>query len=419
MAAYQISGGESLKGSIEIHGSKNAALPLLAASLLHRGTTVLYGCPDILDVRYMIEILRSVGCGIECKKDFLKIDASDISVENVSRNCIGKMRSSILLLGALIGRCHELALDYPGGCTIGARPVDMHLEALRKMGVHIDEQGEQIYCQSDNLIGTHIYLNYPSVGATENIIMAAVHAEGITWIHNAAKEPEVVELAEFLRKMGAEIYGAGSKRIGILGKCPLRNIKYRIMGDRIVAGTYLLAAAGTRGEIEIKGVHANNMHALLHICEEMGCRIQIRDYSISLSSKHRLFSVSDIHTQPFPGIPTDMQSQLMAVLTTAQGESVIYEHVFEKRFRTAEELVRLGADIQIKNNRAVIRGVKQLKGCFVSANDLRGGAALIIAGLMAEGDTIVDNSIFVERGYQDICKDLKQLGAKIKIMNGK
>lgn len=419
MPAYQITGGERLKGSIDIHGSKNEALPVIAAALLHRGKTVIYGCPNILDVRYMVEILRSLGCEIFWNEDGLMIDASEIHVEDLSRVCVGKMRSSILLLGALLGRCNELALDYPGGCTIGTRPVDMHLTAFTKMGVHIKEQDGRIFCESKGLLGDRIFLPYPSVGATENIMIAAVLAEGITWIHNAAKEPEVVALAEFLNQMGAAICGAGTERIGIVGRCSLKDTEYRIKGDRIVAGTYLLAAAGTQGEIEIKGVHAGDLHALLHICEEMGCRIQITENGVYLNSKHRLFSVQDIHTQPFPGVPTDMQSQLMAVLSMARGETVIYEHVFEKRFRTADELVRMGADIQIKNNRAVIRGVEKLKGCSVSAKDLRGGAALVIAGLMAEGDTIVENSIFVERGYQDICKDLRQLGATIKIINGK
>ena len=417
MASFQITGGEPLAGCIEIQGSKNAALPILAAALLHRGVTILYGCPNILDVQYMIKIMRSLGCEIEQEASYLKIDASEINAEHLSRECVGKMRSSILLLGALIGRCERLTLDYPGGCTIGSRPIDLHLNALKMMGVHIQEKEEQIVCSSKNIYGKRIRLPYPSVGATENIIMAAVLAEGVTWIDNAAKEPEIMDLARFLNQMGSCIHGAGTDCIGILGKCSLRDTEYKIMGDRIVAGTYLLAAAGTRGSIEIKGVQVKELQALLHICEEMGCRVQNYGKSIILDSKHRLFSVKDIHTQPFPGVATDLQSQLMSVLSMARGETTIYEHVFENRFQTAEELGRMGADIQIKNNRAVIRGVKKLKGCPVSAKDLRGGAALIIAGLMAEGDSIVENSIFVERGYQDICSDLKQLGASIKVIN--
>ena len=419
MAAFQITGGEPLIGSIDIQGSKNASLPILAASLLHQGITVLYGCPNILDVRYMIEIIRSLGCKIEWNSEFLQIDASEVDVEHLSRSCLGKMRSSILLLGALIGRCGKLKLDYPGGCTIGARPIDMHLNAFKSMGVQIKEVDDQIICYTDKLYGKRIVLPYPSVGATENLMMAAVWAEGVTWIENAAKEPEVIELARFLNQMGGCIHGEGTDRIGILGKCSLHDVAYKITGDRIVAGTYLLAAAGTKGRIEIRGVQVKDLQAVLHICEEMGCRIQKSEKSVFLESKHRLFSVKDIHTQPFPGFPTDMQSQLMAVLSTAKGVTIIHEHVFEKRFRTAKELGRMGADIQIKNNRAVIRGVESLKGYSVSAMDLRGGAALIIAGLMAEGDSIVENSIFVERGYQDICKDLRQLGANIKIINGK
>ena len=419
IAAYQISGGKPLNGSLVIQGSKNAALPLIAAALLHRGITILHRCPNIMDVRYMIEILRSIGCEIEWSQDMLRIDASEIYVDHLLETCVGKMRSSILLSGAILGRCENLTLDYPGGCTIGERPIDFHLNALKYMGVHIDDQGDRIICSRKELVGRPIVLAYPSVGATENIMMAAVHAKGVTWIYNAAKEPEVVDLACFLRSMGVKIYGAGTDCIGIYGGCPLRDVEYTIMGDRIVAGTYLLAAAATKGNIEVKGVSVKHLQILLHICEEMGCQVCLTDQGIRLEARHRLFSVNDIHTHPFPGFPTDMQSQMLSVLSMARGESVLYEHVFENRFQTVEELVRMGADIQIKKNRAVIRGVDKLRGCTVSAKDLRGGAALVIAGLAAEGDTIVENSIFVERGYQDICKDLEQLGAVIKIMNGK
>ncbi|WP_418462539.1 UDP-N-acetylglucosamine 1-carboxyvinyltransferase [Frisingicoccus sp.] len=414
MSSYLISGGRSLSGQLHVHGSKNAALPIIAASLLHHGVTVIRGCPDILDVRYMIEILRSIGCGVLYEGDVLQIDASEICLENISRECVGKMRSSILLLGAALGRCRRMILDYPGGCTIGARPVDIHLKALEQMGVHIEEKDGAIHCETGGLSGVRIVLPYPSVGATENLMMAGAMAEGITWIQNAAKEPEVSDLAGFLSAMGVSIYGAGTDRIGILGKCSLHDAEYRVMTDRIVAGTYLLAAAGTGGEIELLDVAERHIHCLLHLCEAMGCEIRMTERGIRIKSARRLFAVEDIHTQPFPGFPTDMQSQLMAVLATARGESVIYEHIFENRFRTAGELQKMGADIQIKNNRAVIRGVRKLKGCHVSAKDLRGGAALVIAGLMAEGDTIVENSIFVERGYQDICKDLTQLGAEIR-----
>ena len=414
MSSYLISGGRPLNGQLHVHGSKNAALPIIAASLLHHGVTVIRGCPDILDVRYMIKILRSIGCEVLYQGDVLQIDASEICLENISRECVGKMRSSILLLGAALGRCRHMILDYPGGCTIGARPVDIHLKALEQMGVHIEERDGAIHCETGGLSGARIVLPYPSVGATENLMMAGAMAEGSTWIQNAAKEPEVSDLAGFLSALGVSIYGAGTDRIGILGKCSLHDAEYRVMPDRIVAGTYLLAAAGTGGKIELMNVAEHHVHCLMHLCEAMGCEIRMTEKGIRLKSARRLFAVEDIHTQPFPGFPTDMQSQMMAVLATARGESVIYEHIFENRFRTAGELQKMGADIQIKNNRAVIRGVRKLKGCNVSARDLRGGAALVIAGLMAEGDTIVENSIFVERGYQDICKDLTQLGAEIR-----
>lgn len=419
MSSYLISGGRELFGSLEVQGSKNAVLPMIAASLLHQGVTVIRGCPDILDVRYMLEILRSIGCNVLWQENDIYIDAADIHLEQLSRECIGKMRSSILLMGAVLGRCHCLELDYPGGCTIGARPVDIHLRALEQMGVIVEEGGGSIRCMADSLSGARIVLPYPSVGATENIMMAAVMADGITWIHNAAREPEIVDLADFLKMMGVMICGAGTEQIGILGKCHLKDCEYRVMGDRIVAGTYLLAAAGAGGEVQISGVAAKHIHSLLNLCEAMGCQVRLTEQGIYLKSSRKLFAIKDIHTQPFPGFPTDLQSQLMAVLAMARGESRIHEHVFENRFRTAEELVRMGADIQIKNNRAVIRGVNALRGTHVFARDLRGGAALVIAGLMAEGDTVVENSIFVERGYQDICKDLTGLGAIVKVINGK
>lgn len=418
MSSFLISGGRPLEGQLEVQGSKNAALPIIAAAVLNCGVTVIRGCPDILDVRYMLEILRSIGCRILWQEDRLQIDAAQIDMGNLSRECVGKMRSSILFLGAVLGRCQSMILDYPGGCTIGARPVDIHLNALKQMGVHIQEYDGAIHCETKGLKGARICLPYPSVGATENLMMAGAMAEGITWIHNAAREPEVVDLAGFLEAMGVTIYGAGTDRIGILGKMSLRDTEYRVMPDRIVAGTYLLAAAGAGGEIELIYEAAEDIHCLLHVCEAMGCEVRKTAEGIYLKSCRRLLSVEDIHTRPFPGFPTDMQSQLMAVLTTARGESTIYEHIFENRFRTADELKKMGADIKIKNNSAVITGAAKLRGCQVSAWDLRGGAALVIAGLMAEGDTIVENSIFVERGYQDICKDLMQLGARIEI-NGK
>ena len=264
MSSYLISGGRSLSGQLHVHGSKNAALPIIAASLLHHGVTVIRGCPDILDVRYMIEILRSIGCGVLYEGDVLQIDASEICLENISRECVGKMRSSILLLGAALGRCRRMILDYPGGCTIGARPVDIHLKALEQMGVHIEEKDGAIHCETGGLSGVRIVLPYPSVGATENLMMAGAMAEGITWIQNAAKEPEVSDLAGFLSAMGVSIYGAGTDRIGILGKCSLHDAEYRVMTDRIVAGTYLLAAAGTGGEIELLDVAERHIHCLLH-----------------------------------------------------------------------------------------------------------------------------------------------------------
>lgn len=293
--------------------------------------------------------------------------------------------------------------------------MDIHLDALKQMGVHIQEYDGAIHCKTDGLKGARIFLPYPSVGATENLMMAAVMGRWYYLDPQCAREPEVRDLAGFLEAMGVTVYGAGTEKIGILGKMPLRDARYRVMPDRIVAGTYLLAAAGAGGEIELMDEAVQDIGCLLHICEAMGCEVRRTAKGIYLKSCRRLLSVEDIHTRPFPGVSNRYAVPDDGSAEHGRGESRIYEHIFENRFRTADELKKMGADIKIKNNSAVITGVSGLRGCQVSAWDLRGGAALVIAGLMAEGDTIVENSIFVERGYQDICKDLIQLGARIEI----
>lgn len=414
MTSILVDGGVSLKGDIFIQGSKNAALPMLAASLLNRGVTRLYGCPDISDVKGMLEILESLGCFIIYGENYVQIDSSEAAGHFVCGDHVGRMRSSLFMMGAMLGRFGEVFVPYPGGCSIGKRPIDIHLDALRQMNVALTENEDGIYGYSKQMLGTVIELRYPSVGATENIILAAVLAKGKTVICHAAKEPEIIDLCLMLNKMGADIHGMGTENIVIYGVRTLKDVEFTICGDRIVAATYLAAAAATCGNIQVFNVWEREVKAVLQVFANMGCGIVVQNKRIRVIGAQMIFPVEHIHTRPFPGFPTDMQSQIMACLSMASGTSVIYEHVFEDRFKIASELKMMGADIVLDHQKAIIHGVPQLYGASVSAYDLRGAAALVIAGLMAEGETEVNNAFYVKRGYQDICGDLQSVGARIK-----
>jgi len=409
-----VHGGISLNGDVFIQGSKNAALPMLAASLLNRGVTKLYGCPDISDVRGMLAILESLGCAVEKGSDYVRIDSGGADGHFVSGECAGQMRSSVFMMGAMLGRFGEVAIPYPGGCTIGSRPVDIHLEALRQMNVALTENEDGIYGYSRQILGTVIRLRYPSVGATENIILAAVTAKGRTVIHNAAKEPEIIDLCLMLNKMGADIHGMGTGCITIYGVCVLHDVSFTVCGDRIVAATYLAAAAATCGSVTVYNVWEREIKAVLQVLAQTGCGIVVQNKRVRVIGPQILCPVDAVQTRPFPGFPTDMQSQLMACLSVAHGTSIIYENVFEARFKTAGELVKMGADITLERQKAVIRGVPELHGAKVTASDLRGGAALVIAGLAASGETEIMDIHYIRRGYQDICGDLRALGAGIE-----
>lgn len=414
MTSVVVNGGISLKGDIFIQGSKNAALPMLAAALLNQGTTRLYGCPDISDVHGMLEILKSLGCSVEYGSNYVQIDSSEANDHFVSGEQAGQMRSSVFMMGAMLGRFGEVFIPYPGGCTIGKRPVDIHLDALRQMNVALVESEDGIYGYSKQIIGTTIELRYPSVGATENIILAAVTACGRTVIHHAAKEPEIIELCILLNKMGADIHGMGTENIVIYGVKRLKDVSFTISGDRIVAATYLAAAAVTGGDIRIFNVWERELKATLQILACMGCRVIVQNKCVRVIGAPVLRSVDHIHTRPFPGFPTDMQSQIMACLTVADGMSTIHEHIFEDRFKIAGELNKMGANIILEQQKAVIYGVPKLYGACVSACDLRGGAALVIAGLAARGETQIEHAFYIKRGYQDICGDLRCVGAHIE-----
>lgn len=411
--AIHIRGGNALFGETKIQGSKNAVLPVMAAALLIEDITVLENCPRISDVCHMQKLLEKTGCRISRAGRTLLIDARNVSKDRMVGESVTGMRSSLMLLGAMLGRLGEASMEYPGGCVIGERPIDLHLKALSRMGVRVASEDSILTAKVRQLKGNVIRLDFPSVGATENVILAAVRAKGVTVLQNAAKEPEIVTLCCFLKKAGAVIEGTGSETLVIQGNHPLRGVQFSIPGDRIVAGTYLFSVLGTGGHIFLRDAPTAHMGQMLKTAVQMGAEITVSREGLSVIAEPERRNLPYIKTAVFPGFPTDMQSPLMAVLSMARGTSVIEETVFENRFRMVEELQKMGADIRVKGNRAVIRGVDRLKGCEVFAKELRGGAGLVIAGCMAEGETVVRNRHFIERGYEDICRDYQNLGVNI------
>ncbi|MBQ3020074.1 MAG: UDP-N-acetylglucosamine 1-carboxyvinyltransferase [Clostridia bacterium] len=414
MDKFIIDGGEKLYGKIALQSAKNTVLPLLAASVLTDEQVRIRNVPTINDVENMLHILSEVGCVIRRNKEYVVIDSSNAVSHEIPARLTRELRSSVFMLGSVLTRFQRAKISYPGGCDIGVRPIDLHLSSLKRLGVKIIEKDGYIECQAEKLQGAEILLDFPSVGATENIILAAVKAEGCTIIRNAAKEPEIIDLQNFLNAMGARIRGAGGGTIVIEGVKRLRGIDYTPIGDRIEAGTYLIAAATCGGEIQTIGVPPENIAALLHKLRENGCKIHTKNDKIELSSDGRLKSVNIVETMPFPGFPTDMQAQYGALCATAKGTTLIVENLFETRYRYAAELKRMGADVIVRDRTAIIRGVERLHGACVTASDLRGGAALVIAALKAEGQSAVMDLFHVDRGYADFEGKLKKLGAKIK-----
>lgn len=414
MSSIELTGGKPLYGELEIQGSKNAVLPILAATILNKGISVLTGCPKISDVFHMTEVLQALGCNITWNENSLVVDATTLAQEEISEEIAKKTRASILFLGALLGRNNRAVVAYPGGCSIGKRPIDLHLKALKEMGVEEKfSEDEKLICETSELKGNEIYLNFPSVGATENIILAAVLASGTTVIHGAAMEPEIVALCDFLVSAGAKIEGIGTSRIKVIGVKQLNDTSYHVPKDRIVAGTYLTLVASTGGKVLLHGVKENELAAVLFELKKAGLKLRLVEDHCYIERTERLKPLQ-IETKPFPAFPTDMQSQFMAMLCTADGESTLIENIFEARFLIIDELKKLGAKITVYENRAIITGVEKLTGAKITAKELRGGAALVIAGLTAMGSTIVENTDYIYRGYEDICKDLRQLGAQIK-----
>lgn len=413
MSVILVQGYHPLKGEIEIQGSKNAALPMMAAAVLHKGTTVLKHVPRIQDVFCMMGILESMGCVCSLEGHTLTIDAKTLICCGIPKEGGKAMRSSIILLGSLLGRCKEAVAYYPGGCSIGSRPIDLHLSALEKLGAKFEEEGEVIYAATTGLKGTHITLSYPSVGATENVLLAAVGAEGNTILDGAAMEPEVEDLCWMLEAMGAKISGIGTGTLKIQGGQKFHDIQWQVPGDRIVTGTYLSAVMAAGGKALFRKSCPHQLGCVIRTMREMGAEIRLWENEIEIEMVGQPKAVS-VETSPYPGFPTDLQSMMMVLLSVGEGTGYLKEKVFEGRFATAKELHKMGADIIIKGREALITGQKALKAAQVQACDLRGGAALVVAGLAAEGETKVTDCHHILRGYEDICYDLKSLGAKIR-----
>lgn len=414
MEIFKINGQNKLTGDVTLHGAKNSALPILCAALLVKGESVIHNCPDLSDVKTTLKILEDLGCRVKRNGDTVVIDAADVTASRIDESVMRTMRSSILFLGSLISRTGCASIYLPGGCDIGTRPVDMHIRALKSLGATITENGSSITCCARHLTGAKIILPFASVGATENIMIAAAVSKGKTIIINPAREPEICDLAEFLNKCGARIYGAGETTIEIEGVDKLTPCEHRIIPDRILASTYMSACAASGGEIVIHDVRPTHLSPVFPVFNEMGCRLYLSNNDLRVAAPKRLRRVRMIKTMPFPAFPTDSQSPVTAALTLAKGTSVIKENIFENRFRFVSQLNRFGADVTVDEQMAVINGVKILHGADVYATDLRGGAALVVAGIAAEGETTVHSIEHIDRGYADLEMNFRHLGADIK-----
>ena len=414
MSKYIIKGGKKLEGTVRISGSKNAALPIIAATILNESKNTLYNVPQIHDTQMMFEILKLLGAKVEKKTNKVIIDTSKINKYEIPEELMRQMRSSVILAGSLIGKYKTATFSYPGGCDIGARPIDLHLKGFEKLGIDIKKEYGNIICKTEKIIGEKIELDFPSVGATENVILASVLAEGKTIINNAAREPEIIDLQNFLNKMGANVKGAGTNQVIIDGVKHLKEVSYNIMPDRIEAGTFLCAAAITGGNIKLDGVNASHITPVISKLEEANCKIKVEKNTIEINAPKKLKAL-EIKTMPYPGFPTDLQSIFASTLTVAKGASLMIENIFENRYKFVPELIRMGAKITVQGKSAVIKGVRKLYGANVKATDLRGGAAMVLAGLEAKGTTVIGNIEYILRGYEDLDKKLKKLGAQIDI----
>jgi UDP-N-acetylglucosamine 1-carboxyvinyltransferase len=413
LARLIVSKSDRLVGEVVVSGAKNAVLPIIAATLLVEGKSVIKGVPNLSDVNVMCDLLRYLGAVVEFENDTLTIDAKNITKNEAPYELVGKMRASFLVLGPLIARFKRATVSMPGGCPIGTRPIDLHLKGFKMLNTKVEIEHGCIDAYTTDLIANHIYLDFPSVGATENIIMAASLADGVTVIENAAEEPEIVDLANFINEMGGKVRGAGTNTIRITGVKKLNEVEHTVIPDRIEAGTYMVAAAVTRGDIYVRNVINDHLRPVIAKLIEVGCRISEEGDFVRVIGPD-IIKATDIKTMPHPGFPTDMQSLFMTLLSVSDASSLVTETVFENRFMNVNELKRMGADIKIEGKSALVTGVKELQGTSVKATDLRAGASLILAGLIANGESEISDIHHIDRGYVDIENKIRALGGKIR-----
>lgn len=413
MQYYLVEGGKPLHGSIPISGAKNSVLPILAATLLTGGRTILHNCPDLRDVRSALEILEHLGCRTRRQGSDILVDSSGASRWDVPHALMREMRSSVIFLGPILARFGKARLSLPGGCEIGQRPIDLHLAALRRLGAEIREEGGDILCRAGDLRGREIILSFPSVGATENAMLTACACSGVTRIINAAREPEIADLQAFLQKAGADIGGSGESVITVSGGMPRRDVEHTILPDRIETATYLCAAAACGGEVTLTETQPEQVGTVLQCLSEAGCTVRTAGRSITLLAPERLGHIAQVRTMPYPGFPTDAQAPLMAAACTGRGASVFLETIFENRYRHVSELARMGADIRVSGRTALVNGAA-LHGASVRCTDLRGGAALVIAALAARGESRIEDITHIDRGYEHLAEKLTALGGSIR-----
>ncbi len=413
MSKLKVVGGKKLCGELNIYSAKNAVLPLLAASIMADGASRIIACPKISDVTAMQEILCDLGCKVARENGDMIVDPGGIKSYSISEERARKMRSSIFLLGALLSKFKRAVIAYPGGCDIGLRPINLHIDGLKRLGVKIREEGGYLICDGSEMKGAEITLDFPSVGTTENLMMAATLISGRTVIKNAATEPEIADLAAFINKMGGKVFGGGTSKIAIEGVKRLTPCAYRPIPDRIVAGTYLIAGAMCGGEITLNSINDGHISAIISKLRETACKIYANNAKITLVSKGEPIAVKNVITSPYPGFPTDLQAQMIALSCVSDGLSIVEENMFETRFRHTSELIRMGADITIRGKTAIINGVKSLHGTTLRCFDLRGGAATVLAAMRAEGTSKISDVYHVDRGYESIESELRSLGADV------
>ena len=414
MSIWHIYGGNRMTGSTQVQGAKNAVLPIMAASVLAGSETVLHNVPDLKDVTITLRILRHLGCTAERDGDTVRIDSRGMNRDFIPHDLMRELRSSVIFLGAILARCKEATICYPGGCELGPRPIDLHLGALRALGAEIRETGGELKCRGGRLLGSDVYLPMPSVGATENALLCACGADGVTTIYNAAREPEIVDLQNFINAMGGNVRGAGGSIITVEGKRALHGGTYRIIADRIVGATYLCAAACCGGEVRLCGIETRPLSTVSGALSEAGCLVRSEENEVFLRSSGVLKSIRPVRTAPYPGFPTDAQPVLMAALLKSEGSTVFVENIFENRYRHVDELARMGAEVRVAGRVAVVTGREHLHGARVKCTDLRAGAALVIAGLQAEGLTCISRIEHIDRGYERIEESLGALGAHVR-----